>query len=224
MRELIDDDGIRAIAVAGYSLGGNLALKLAGELGEHAPPELQAVCAVSPTMDLARVRGGARAEVEHRLSVQLRAQPARRACAARRRRFPEPSTSTPLRRVWTVRAVRRGLHRAAPRLPRRRRLLPSRQRAARHRSDRRAGADPHGRGRPVRADRPVPRSRGRRPIRTSRSMVTPHGGHCAFVETRTRPTTTATGPSARSSASYRLPQAAPSAAGRTPVPSPTPRA
>jgi predicted alpha/beta-fold hydrolase len=54
IRELIEHDGIRAIAVAGYSLGGNLALKLAGELGDMAPPELTAVCAVSPTMDLAR--------------------------------------------------------------------------------------------------------------------------------------------------------------------------
>jgi predicted alpha/beta-fold hydrolase len=53
LRELIEIDGLRSLAVAGYSLGGNLALKLAGELGETAPPELQAVCAVSPTMDLA---------------------------------------------------------------------------------------------------------------------------------------------------------------------------
>jgi uncharacterized protein len=54
IRELIDVDGISSIAVAGYSLGGNLTLKLAGELGAAAaPPELKAVCAVSPTMDLA---------------------------------------------------------------------------------------------------------------------------------------------------------------------------
>ena len=53
LRELIESDGIREIAIAGYSLGGNLALKLAGELGETAPPELKAVCAVSPTVDLA---------------------------------------------------------------------------------------------------------------------------------------------------------------------------
>jgi hypothetical protein len=53
MRELIARDRIGAIAVAGYSLGGNLTLKLAGELGDAAPPELKAVCAVSPTMDLA---------------------------------------------------------------------------------------------------------------------------------------------------------------------------
>jgi predicted alpha/beta-fold hydrolase len=53
MRELISSDRIGAIAVAGYSLGGNLTLKLAGELGDAAPAELKAVCAVSPTMDLA---------------------------------------------------------------------------------------------------------------------------------------------------------------------------
>jgi predicted alpha/beta-fold hydrolase len=54
IRELIDVDRVPAIAVAGYSLGGNLALKLAGEYGDEAPPQLCAVIAVSPTMDLAR--------------------------------------------------------------------------------------------------------------------------------------------------------------------------
>jgi predicted alpha/beta-fold hydrolase len=48
MRELISSDRIGAIAVAGYSLGGNLTLKLAGELGDAAPAELKAVCAISP--------------------------------------------------------------------------------------------------------------------------------------------------------------------------------
>src|SRR5262245_1108461 len=52
IRELIATEGIRACAVAGYSLGGNLTLKLAGELGD-AFPELKAVCAVSPAMDRA---------------------------------------------------------------------------------------------------------------------------------------------------------------------------
>jgi hypothetical protein len=50
MRELIDVDGLKAFAIAGYSLGGNLTLKLAGE---NPPKELRAVSAVSPTMDLA---------------------------------------------------------------------------------------------------------------------------------------------------------------------------
>src|SRR5688572_32605897 len=54
IRELVERDGISAIALAGYSLGGNLALKLAGELGSDAGGvPLKAVCAVSPTIDLA---------------------------------------------------------------------------------------------------------------------------------------------------------------------------
>ena len=53
MRELALRERLPAFVVAGYSLGGNLALKLAGDFGAEAPPELKAVCAVSPTMDLA---------------------------------------------------------------------------------------------------------------------------------------------------------------------------
>src|SRR3954469_13331642 len=48
IRELADRDGMQRIAVAGYSLGGNLALRLAGEYGADAPPQLTAVAAVSP--------------------------------------------------------------------------------------------------------------------------------------------------------------------------------
>lgn len=54
LHELIAVDRLPSIAIVGYSLGGNLALKLAGELGRDAPPQLHAVCAVSPTIDLAR--------------------------------------------------------------------------------------------------------------------------------------------------------------------------
>lgn len=53
IRELIEVDRTPAIAVVGYSLGGNLALKLAGDFGSGAPAELRAICAVSPTLDLA---------------------------------------------------------------------------------------------------------------------------------------------------------------------------
>jgi predicted alpha/beta-fold hydrolase len=51
--ELSARDGIRQIVVAGYSLGGNLALKLAGDYGDAPPRELRGVCAVSPVMELA---------------------------------------------------------------------------------------------------------------------------------------------------------------------------
>ena len=50
--ELIHVDGLRTIAVSGYSLGGNLALKLAGEYGANAPRELLGVAAVSPIIEI----------------------------------------------------------------------------------------------------------------------------------------------------------------------------
>jgi len=52
IHELTTVDGLGAIAVAGYSLGGNLALKLAGEYGSHAPGALVAVAAVSPIIEV----------------------------------------------------------------------------------------------------------------------------------------------------------------------------
>lgn len=50
--ELMEVDGIETIAVAGYSLGGNLALKLAGEVGDAPPAALCAVAAVSPIIEI----------------------------------------------------------------------------------------------------------------------------------------------------------------------------
>jgi hypothetical protein len=53
LAELIAADGLREIGFAGYSMGGNLVLKMAGELGAAAPSELLGVCGVCPTADLA---------------------------------------------------------------------------------------------------------------------------------------------------------------------------
>ncbi len=52
MRFFIERDGLSKVALVGYSMGGNLALKLAGDLGSGAPPELRAVVGVSPAIDL----------------------------------------------------------------------------------------------------------------------------------------------------------------------------
>jgi predicted alpha/beta-fold hydrolase len=52
IHELAAVDGLTAIVVAGYSLGGNLALKLAAEYGPHPPAPLRAVAAVSPIIDI----------------------------------------------------------------------------------------------------------------------------------------------------------------------------
>jgi hypothetical protein len=47
------DEGHRRIHLAGFSLGGNMVLKLAGELGHLAPRWLSGVVAVSPCIDFA---------------------------------------------------------------------------------------------------------------------------------------------------------------------------
>jgi uncharacterized protein len=52
VHELTTVDGLPAIGVAGYSLGGNLALKLAGEYGAFAPNTLIGVAAVSPIIEI----------------------------------------------------------------------------------------------------------------------------------------------------------------------------
>lgn len=52
-RSVVESDGISRFALVGFSMGGNLVLKLAGEWGSAGPPEFRAVAAVCPAMDLA---------------------------------------------------------------------------------------------------------------------------------------------------------------------------
>ncbi len=52
VRHFVARERLRSISVVGYSMGGNLVLKLAGDLGAEAPPELKSVIAVSPALDL----------------------------------------------------------------------------------------------------------------------------------------------------------------------------
>ncbi|HEX5706417.1 MAG TPA: alpha/beta fold hydrolase, partial [Pyrinomonadaceae bacterium] len=51
--ELVESEGLKSVFLAGFSMGGNLVLKLAGELGDDAPDVLRGVAAVSPSLDLA---------------------------------------------------------------------------------------------------------------------------------------------------------------------------
>jgi len=50
---LIRDEGLQKLAFTGFSMGGNLVLKLLGEWGAQAPRQVKAGVGVSPAMDLA---------------------------------------------------------------------------------------------------------------------------------------------------------------------------
>ena len=52
VEDLIKTDRLPRLFLAGFSLGGNMILKLAGEYGENPPVEVLGICAVSPSVDL----------------------------------------------------------------------------------------------------------------------------------------------------------------------------
>lgn len=52
LRTLVEQKKLNRVGLVGYSMGGNLVLKLAGDWGLAAPKELRAVAAVSPAADL----------------------------------------------------------------------------------------------------------------------------------------------------------------------------
>jgi predicted alpha/beta-fold hydrolase len=95
-------EGHRAIVVAGYSLGGNLALKLAGEHEAAPPPWLRAVAAVSPVMDLPRcvdaLERPSNAIYQWNFVRNLKARMRRKVAA-----FPDRFSIEPLARIKTVR-------------------------------------------------------------------------------------------------------------------------
>jgi predicted alpha/beta-fold hydrolase len=178
--ELRARDGLGRFAIAGYSLGGNLALKLAGELGASGFPELKAVAAVSPVIELdACVRAIERRAnriYEWNFCRNLQARMRRKA-----RAFPGLFDLTGLWKVWSIRA------------------FDDRYTAPHHGF---AGASDyyhrasamrviHQVARPAlilsAADDPfVPPEIFREPAVAANPrievVVPPHGGHCAFVE------------------------------------------
>lgn len=102
LEELATVDRLDRIGVAGYSLGGNLTLKLAGEYGNARPSALRAVCAVSPTMDLAvcvdALERPANRVYEWNFVRNLKSRMRRKA-----RLFPGRFDTKPLRAIRTVR-------------------------------------------------------------------------------------------------------------------------
>ena len=53
MRFFVDLHQLQSVALIGYSMGGNLVLKLAGDLGKNPPPQLHSIIGISPVIDLA---------------------------------------------------------------------------------------------------------------------------------------------------------------------------
>lgn len=102
VKELIEKDQISAIFLVGFSLGGNLVLKLAGEYGVDPPPEILAVCAVSPSVDLA-----ASAELILKRSNWIYQQDfvrrLKKRIRTKQKLFPELYDISALRQVRTVR-------------------------------------------------------------------------------------------------------------------------
>ncbi len=102
MRELIERDGLPSIVLAGYSMGGNVMLRLAGELGDAAPPQLKGVAAVSPVLDLeacvSAIEQPAQYVYQWNFMRNLRRSMRRKAQA-----FPGAYDTAPLARLRTIR-------------------------------------------------------------------------------------------------------------------------
>jgi predicted alpha/beta-fold hydrolase len=101
-QNLLQQDRISRFALAGFSMGGNLVLKLAGEWGREAPPQFRAVVAVCPSMNLA-----ASADALHlranRLYEYYFMWQLRRRLRAKARLFPKAFDAARLRGVTTLR-------------------------------------------------------------------------------------------------------------------------
>lgn len=102
MDEVGRTDGIDRIVVAGYSLGGNLSLKLAGDYGTTAPSSLKGVAAVSPIIEIASCVDA----LERRSNIAYQLNFVRGLRARMRRKnlvHPGRFDLTRLRKVWSVR-------------------------------------------------------------------------------------------------------------------------
>ena len=102
LEELIRRDHLRAICFAGFSMGGNLVLKMAGELGTTVPKELIAVCGVCPTIELAACVDA----IEHASNRMYQVNFVRQLKARMRRKsklFPGRYDLSKLHRIRTIR-------------------------------------------------------------------------------------------------------------------------
>ena len=114
--------GCTRVVLAGYSMGGNLVLKAAGELAECAPAALAGAVAVSPPMDL-----GESADALHHWANRIYERRFLRGLMKRYRRkaklFPAVFHTGHAERVHSIRDFDELHHDAVLRLRRRQRLL-----------------------------------------------------------------------------------------------------
>jgi len=100
--ELTGREGLREIYVAGFSMSGNMVLRLAGEYAREAPRALAGLCAVSPSIDLS----GCADRIERRENTVYRwsfLRSLRRRVRAKRRQHPALYDT---RGLWRVRTLR----------------------------------------------------------------------------------------------------------------------
>ncbi len=108
--------------MAGYSMGGNLVLKLAGELGEQAPEWLLAAVGVSPAIDLA-ASADALHEASNRMYERIFCAISCGGSSARVELFPEIYSMDGLGPIPDNPGIRRQDHGSLQRLCRSGRLL-----------------------------------------------------------------------------------------------------
>jgi predicted alpha/beta-fold hydrolase len=102
VRELIERDRLSSIFLAGFSMSGNMALKLAGEDADTLPRELSAICAVSPSVNLS-VCADAIERRANWLYQQSFIRSLRRRIRQKQRLYPHLYDTSDLRRVRTIR-------------------------------------------------------------------------------------------------------------------------
>jgi hypothetical protein len=101
-QNLMDQDRISRFALAGFSMGGNLVLKVAGEWGSGGPSQFRAVAAVCPSMNLA-ASADALHLVGNRLYEYYFMWQLRRRLMRKARLFPEIFDTSRLQGVTTLR-------------------------------------------------------------------------------------------------------------------------
>ncbi len=102
LKELIERDGLSEIYVAGFSLGGNVVVKLAGEYGETIPPEVKGIIAVSPSIDLTICADAI--EMRSNFIYHIRfIHSLRNRMRRKAKLFPDHYDASKLQGVWTIR-------------------------------------------------------------------------------------------------------------------------